>query len=318
MNRRNVLLLALLVLLAPVSPPAFGWGSATHAYIADHIGSKVESFNIEEMYGAMAPDLFQADLSLAFDPLLAYYTHGAPGQEGFLAVWDEARPRTEKACGFGWVSHNNVWGDDSTAHDPIHGYVIQKAAALDAALDAAGVWAQIEQQIGFPLPLEDRLLFCHIVVETDGDIVLRHADPQLGERVIGAALLRSPAVPRLLADAMEGADPDVVKTMEGRFRQYMLLYGGILAQDDETATRMLAADVARQALGYLAFVHPGLPIDPLRGPVEMLSLVAMQAAFPLLDDYVPAVDETIQFVSSQLADHHIADGQPEGLGSAKH
>jgi hypothetical protein len=305
MKRASLVLSLLLVALASFSVPAFGWGSATHAYIANHLGTDVRPLNAQEMYGAMAPDMFQADLNLAFDPLLLYYTHGAPGQEGFMAIWSGARSRIAKAFALGWVSHNNVWGADSTAHDPSTGYVIQKAAALEAALGAAGVWTQVEQQVGFPLPLDDRLLFCHIVVETDGDLILRHADRGLAGRVIGAALMRSPRVPDQLADAMQGADPAVIAGMERGFRRYMLFYGAILAQNDADATRLMATDVARQALGYLAYVHPGLPVDQLKAPVEALSLLALQQAVPLLADYVPAVNDTVRSVSSQLALHGV-------------
>jgi len=37
---------------------AYGWGSAVHAYIDDHIGKKAPVRNLNEVYGAMAPDTF--------------------------------------------------------------------------------------------------------------------------------------------------------------------------------------------------------------------------------------------------------------------
>ena len=315
MKRSSLVLLSVFALLVPFSMPASGWGSATHAYIADHLGPEAGPLNAQELYGAMAPDLFQLDLNLAFDPHVGYYTHGAPGEEGFMAVWGAAQSRIAKAVALGWVSHNNVWGADSRAHDPATGYVIQKAAALEAALGAAGVWKQVEEQVGLPLPLDDRLLFCHIVVETDGDLLLRHVDRGLAARVVGAALMRSRRIPDQLADAMQGIDPAVVAKLERRFQRYMMFYGAALAQDDETATSLMAADVARQALEYLAYVHPDLPVYSLKPAVEALSLLALQQAIPLLDDYVPAVNDTIEFVSEQLASHGVharkADCNPE-------
>lgn len=39
---------------------AFGWGSAVHAYIDDHLGRKGPVRNLNEIYGAMAPDVFNS------------------------------------------------------------------------------------------------------------------------------------------------------------------------------------------------------------------------------------------------------------------
>jgi hypothetical protein len=315
--RRTILLL--LVLLAPCASPVFAWGSATHAYIADHIGSRVEGINNAEAYGAMVPDLFQSDMDLAFDPLLSAYTHGTWGHELFLAPWLTARMREDRASGYGWASHNDVWGADSTAHDPISGYVVHKAAELDAAMAADGVWDYIEQQLGFPLPDADRLLFCHIVVETDGDILMKGADPKLGEHVIGAALLGAPQIATLLVDSLEGADAATVRTMEDRFRRYMYFYGGSLAQDDDEAIELLSHDVTRQALAYLAWAHPELTVDDFQDLVDRLAHFAMLSALPLMDDYIPAVQETILSVSSELAAHHVMEGgSGNRAGTGKH
>src|SRR5512135_3477074 len=41
----------------------FGWGSATHAYFANHLGVLLGPLNQNEIYGATLPDLFGYDFS---------------------------------------------------------------------------------------------------------------------------------------------------------------------------------------------------------------------------------------------------------------
>ena len=165
MRRVVVSLFALVSVLAALIAPAHAWGSATHAYIANRLGgATLQPLDAQELYGAMAPDLFQTDIALNMDPLLYTYTQGVPGQEGFMAIWNTAQGPLARAFAWGWVGHNEVWGEDSTAHG--NGYVIEKATLLSDAFEQMGVWAQVEDQLGFPLAPEDKILFCHLASST--------------------------------------------------------------------------------------------------------------------------------------------------------
>ncbi len=112
---------------------AFSWNQATHAYIADHLGASAGHDNLNEMWGSVAPDFF----NYVFDPALcpdwvADQTQGIDA-DTVLKVWDAADSEKEKALAYGFVSHNNDWGADHTAHEasltlePDQGYIIIKA-----------------------------------------------------------------------------------------------------------------------------------------------------------------------------------------------
>ena len=299
-------ILVVLAVLAAACLPAAAWGSATHAYVADHFGSREPVFNSHELYGAMLPDLFQSNLALNFDPLADAYTHGRPGAELFMDVWIVAHGTVEKAVAFGYVGHNNVWGEDFHAHDLATGYIIQKATLLDAGLDAAGVWTEVTNQTGLTLSAEDRILYCHIVVEEAGDLIIRRADRAIGAKVAAAAFARTPIVPKMLVAAMRGLDPATVRRQESDFRRSMILYGTMLLQEEPIAKHLLADMVADQALAFLAYKYPGLPTDQLRPFVRDLSLLALQQALPLVEpDYMDAVAATANSVAAALQAHGV-------------
>ena len=56
MTRHALLLGACLVLAG--SAPLYGWGSATHAYIARELGNQQGPTSLTELYGALLPDAF--------------------------------------------------------------------------------------------------------------------------------------------------------------------------------------------------------------------------------------------------------------------
>lgn len=315
MRRVVVPLFALLGLFSAVIVPAHAWGSGTHAFIADRLGgAPLQPLDAQELYGAMAPDLFQTDIALNSDPLLFSYTQGAPGHEGFMAIWNAARGPLAHAFAWGWVGHNEVWGEDSTAHG--NGYVIEKATLLSGAFEQMGVWAQVESELGFPLATEDKILFCHLAVEYAGDIAIRQADPILGEKIMAAATLRSNSVPALLVAAMAGANPNDVVRMEDRFRRYMMVYGGAMMQDDDFATRFMALDMTRFVVLYLQY--KGVPdVESLRPMLQQLSLLAITESFGLIGDYMGEIEITIAEVRAELAAHGVSLPPGAGRGGAE-
>ena len=57
-KKLSVTVFGFALFLALTMGQAYGWGSATHAYIDDHLGKKGPVKNLNEIYGAMAPDVF--------------------------------------------------------------------------------------------------------------------------------------------------------------------------------------------------------------------------------------------------------------------
>ena len=114
------------------SSEAFSWGFATHAYIDDHLGKKGIRNNLNEIYGGVMPDLFNT----LFD--YPEYLDFLPVQTHLksMKVWKASRGEVEKSLAFGFVSHNDRWGADFTAHHACQtcgqpfGYAYAKANVL--------------------------------------------------------------------------------------------------------------------------------------------------------------------------------------------
>jgi hypothetical protein len=312
---------------------AWNWG--VHAYIDDHLGKKGPLRNMNEIYGGTGPDVF----NFLFDhPDRLWYlygqTHGfrTDGQEydTFMKLWDAAQLGLGKAEAFGFVSHNDMWGADSTAHHAgitfgqDKGYVIEKAMEIQAAamegklgslppLEAL-LPAEIDPDVAGAIAFE----FYHNLVEAAVDILVVRLDPMIGKKLASAAILRSPDFPLLLvkAYAKDFADkfnlpyPEAVKVIlasEKEFRKGMVLYGQALMQDQDTAIELLAEEMANQAVGYLAGYGLSLPEGRTVADLVPIANGYIRAAMGYCEsDYDKEIAATIEFVRVGLASHHIS------------
>lgn len=305
--RAGVFGLALSLLVSSAYP----WGSAVHAYIADHLGKKIAPQNLNEMYGIMAPDLF----NYAFDLGPASYAaiYGAT-HYGFMKAWRAAILPLGKALAYGFVAHNDAWGADYTAHHAgrtvglVEGYVIAKAQSLLAFLKTDPEY----QALGLPDAIG--LEVAHNLIETAVDILMKRADPFIGRRVAGSALLASPEFAPLFIKAFA---PDLVPVFGGRirftkaviaadleFRKLMIAYGQALQQDEETAVDLLSGQMTELARGFLAaygiILPAGLDLKPL-------IVSAIQAGITLCaGDFLGEIQATTAFVKTNLAANGIA------------
>jgi len=71
------------------SSQAYGWGSGTHNYVADVLGSTQGLSNYQEMYGAMALDTF----NFKFDPYSVYMAD-LLHTDAAMQVWKSAMQRS--------------------------------------------------------------------------------------------------------------------------------------------------------------------------------------------------------------------------------
>ena len=184
---------------------AFAWGSATHAYIDDHLGRKGPVRNLNEIYGGMAPDVFNYLFSNLF---WLNYLYNETHYSNFLSVWKEADTLFEKSVAFGFVSHNGITGADATAHgkyDYEHpdGWVIAKAVemanieAVKAVLLKFGLTE--EKQNGSLEISAAGYELCHNFVESAVDLLISQHDRRLGGKIATAAISRTPKFPDLLS-----------------------------------------------------------------------------------------------------------------------
>ena len=174
MQKSRVAVGMLAVWLVFLASTAYPWGFATHAYLAHWLNKQEGQRDLNEMYGSMTPDMF----NFRFD--LPVY---GPGQiydqlhNEWQNIWDQKKTGMEKAAGYGFISHNDAWGADYTAHHAgvtygtDEGYVIAKAQELLAYDDTLLDYVDDETA----------LELCHVFVEYGVEILTTRVDPEIGE-----------------------------------------------------------------------------------------------------------------------------------------
>ncbi len=294
------------------SQAAFSWGWAVHAYIDEQFETKWQIRNVNLLYGSLVPDIF----NYQFDAP-ALYMHEQTHYD-FMKLWEAARSTPGKALAFGFVSHNEQWGVDYTAHKSgitfgeAEGYVVAKAYILN------GYLAPILASYGLNLPEPVALQVCHELVEFGVDILMTHVDPTVGARITAAAMPPNPNFPMLLekAYAEEFAASFGVSNVEARkyfatsemqFRQFMILYGQVLSiPDDATKAALIAGYLANIAAAFLAAngitLPPGVDTEQLAG---LLQYGIGQSIEICQLDFLDEVNATSGFVAQQLAAHGI-------------
>jgi hypothetical protein len=286
---------------------AFPWGSATHAYIDDYLNKQTGTKNLNEIYGGMAPDIF----NYMFDnPEYIDYLYDQTHNE-FMKVWEKVKFGMEKALAYGFVSHNDVWGADYTAHHASRtllideGYVITKAKVLEQVLystfDGLGLGGDEYYDL--------RLELCHNLVEAGVDILMKRKDPLIGQKIISSALLRSPEFPLLLVKAYAKDFSEyagityldavkIITSSEREFRKTIFFYGYALTQDEEKAIPLISgqmADLAESFLGAYGITLPeGTDLTPL------ITFAIQQSIEICADDFSDEIEATINYVEQQM------------------
>jgi hypothetical protein len=311
-------LMALVLILGLGVSQAWAWGSATHTYINDRLNREGPGQkNRGEIYGGVAPDLFNY-LFAPYQPYLHGQTH-----DNFLKVWKAAGPgqsSVKRAFACGFVSHNDIWGADVTAHHngltfgQGQGYVIAKAQAMKPSLDAALAF------MGVSLPDVVALGLCHNFVEYGVDVLVKNLDVQVGTKMANAALKCNPVLPALLVQAY-GNDvattlgigsqeaAKLILTAEQSFRKTKIYEGQALMQDNAAAIVLLAEGLADFAQAYLASIGVTLPPDVGREQIALLAKNFIGLAIDMCQgDFAQELTATIAFVNKQLDANGIAYG----------
>jgi len=314
MKKAICLLAAVSLGVAVLAGAATAWERGTHAYIADKLKKAGGPYNIDEMYGSMAPDVFNYLFTMpnvAFRDFLYDQTH-----HQFLKVKSAVKWGYEKSSAYGFLSHNNIWGADSTAHIASRtlllneGYIITKAKMLNdwliyyipeyAALviDAPAVGVEI----------------CHNIIEAAGDIVLARNDASVGAKLMEIALRPKPHMQNLMVRAYAqglsdasgslgypislSAAEQLIRSEETNFRMSCIGYGYLLQQDES----LILANVIDQfkQLAQLYLAANGLPV-PNDATLTLLLQVSFQVADGLIkDDYMKEIQATIAMVKRNM------------------
>ncbi len=284
----------------PVS--AMAWGPATHAYIAERLNNKGPLLTLNQVYGAMAGDVFTfiSDPS-GYGNRLNVQAHCSDGRR----MWNLALLPTAKAQAYGFISHNQAWGADYYAHDyscpennpPQSGYIHDKAVQLASLPEISSALEGLDDQLKMEL--------LRSVVEYAVDILIKRLDPAIGAKVSSAALLRSAEFPILLnttfALDLARAFPKInywqatkiISAAESQFRQIMLTYGQILSLRASDAIDQLSAE-----LKILAAQMYGVDLS-----ADLIKKAIKLAMGLCLDDYCDTIKQTIEQVSSGMVEH---------------
>jgi hypothetical protein len=314
MKKAICLLAALSLGVAVLAGAAMAWERGTHAFIADKLKKAGGPYNIDEMYGSMAPDVFNYLFTMP-NVLFRGYLYDQTHLQ-FLKVKEAVKWGYEKSSAYGFLSHNNIWGADSTAHIasrtllPNEGYVITKAQILNAWMIAnVPPYAAL---VG-PYPAIG-LEICHNVIEAAGDIVLARHDASVGAKLMEIALRPKPDMQNLmvrayaqgLADASGSLGYSItlvqaeqlIRSEEEGFRTSCIAYGFLLQQDESVILANVMAQFKQLAQVFLAL--NGLPV-PDDATLTALLQVSFQVADGLIeDDYMREIRATIAMVKRNM------------------
>ena len=296
-----VLLLGLLLCPAPV----WAWGSATHAHVADRLGAVDGAANLNEIYGAMGLDTFNYLFGSPFQSQLHDLAHYQA-----MRVWQAAQGGNwaARSAAYGFMSHNDVWGADYTAHHrgltygQSNGYVIAKTAALVNS-------SQLLPALNLPAPVAEELT--HIVVETGVDVLLLDLNPTIGQKIMASTQVRTDAFPQLLVQAYAGdlalSPGDAAALIYGTeafFRNMMLGFGYALSFPPDQAVPLLAGQFADLASAYLDSYNITLNMD--KDQIALFLAGFINEAMGLCrGDFAAEIDQTIAFVDGQLREHGV-------------
>jgi hypothetical protein len=313
MKKAMIGFLGVLVAGLVLAPSVFGWERGTHAYIAELIKRGGGPKTVEAMYGSTVPDVF----NYMYTEPGYFYRSFLYDQTHFHAmkVWHEAKGGAEKDAARGFVSHNNAWGADMTAHtrsltlDPTEGYIVTKAKYLNSLLMNDPGYAALVGDVP-----DMALEICHDIVEAAGDIILKHADSTVGRRLVELARMPRPEAAELLIQAYADDLSDFsqttsaplnrkkaekfIRAAEAEYRNNVIAYGHLLEGDDATLIANIVEMYKSLAASFLGSYGIPVPDDATLGALISgaldLSLQICQA------DYMTEVLATAEMVKREI------------------
>ena len=245
----------------------FAFNPGAHMCIAEHVFPGVTE-KTDLYYGSMAPDI------ALYVPAGKWGTAFADTHDNCIDLRLYAWGAQQRAFAKGWWTHNESNGADLYAHGPYpvyNGYVNERALILS------------QQQHGYSID------FMHFAVEVAIDLLLKHQDHDLGEKMLKAVVFRAPGdrdlLLRVLAWKYKRVDWVTLVSTELTFRSLVTRYATALALPaplDRLALAGLGTQLAKELFG----------ID---GITEQQLLDLLDAAVALCaPDYMAPIEAAIQ------------------------
>ncbi len=298
-----ILAAALVVALLPAA--ALPWGWATHTYFAKQLAGD----DADAIYGAVLPDMGQV-----MDPVTGEFIQELT-HDKFSRLVGKGYQMGLSDTAYGFASHNELWGADNTAHDPVSGYVTLAAArlvtrtGLDTTLRRLFLAKGLSESDASSLAALFAGTIAHEAVEYAVDIlVMESRDPAVGDSLEDAALLRNDRDPDLLVRAYghnvaarlqvpDGAAESLLRAGETEFRVFMEGYGFLMASRER---EVIVGGLAQLgAVRFSAYVRALTGLD-VAVPAEDLAAV-LSAAFGVTEDSMDAVDGTLHELRRDMA-----------------
>ncbi len=331
MKKVMLVLLLTLVTMSLFTASAYGWGSATHGYIAKELGKAFGYANLQEMYGSTLPDMVNLKNIPPTEPyesLYAKFHFIEPGSQE--AIINQAKGCFQKAFVYGFASHNDMWGADSTAHhdaasnpvDDDGGYVNAKTLQLilDAEFGLVVRLSSILEAAGAPaeaIPYLVEVLAPTVAdfgIETGVDFLIkRNEDPVIGLRLFFAASFRSRWIPYMLARAYSGGDLALARIIIGsekEFKEIMKLYGQAFLLDEEAAINSIITQWIPLVSEIAQNLYPIPGVIEITEEIEQrlitLGIEAVERGIEICaSDYSYEISSTIEDVGEKLEEQEI-------------
>lgn len=332
MKTRKLYFAAIVLAFASVQL-AFSWGNATHVYFAKQLGAKFGFSNMNEMYGSLLIDCFNFDLTVP-GGTLSYMMHN-----NAMPLWGAAKTSADKSLAFGFMTHNQTWGGDYTAHvksfaypnftdpDPSqtnhNGYVIAKGYELVPQLLPAVL--QILTDAGVPssdVAMGIAPALGHDLCETAIDLLVkRNIDRLIGARMLLSAQCRPASAGALLAKAYAG-DLSMATGMsvadaklyiiggEKEYQKYVVQYGMAFSLPEKQTIALLSQQTVPIAEMFItaALDQYGIPHGTVIVTAEQIAAFIVAAIDVVQPDYAGEVDKTLCFIEKGLRQNGINAG----------
>jgi hypothetical protein len=319
---------------------AFSWGNATHVYFAKELGAKYGVPNLNEMYGSLMPDCFNFMLDAPGLTLTNMCHNNA------MNVWLMAKTPAQKSLALGFMTHNQTWGADYTAHvrsftfpkfiDPMTtepgGYAIEKGyelldqivPELTKILVAAGVPETDADGSHVALMLATGIApaLGHDLSETAVDILLRrNIDREIGARMVLAAQTRpanagallAAAYAKDLAVACTMSESDATKLIIGaeqEYRKYIIQYGTAFTRPERQTIAMLSEATVPVAEMFIdaALGQNGFAGAQVTVTADQVTKFILSALDVVKKDYACELDRTLSFIEKGMRENGIRVG----------
>ncbi len=273
MKKAGLRLSAILVAVIFCSSLALCWAPGTHAYIASTVNVRPGMMN-NQIYAATAADVDAFYTALPdYNEVIFPATHYQS-----MLLWKAASGRLEKSLALGFVSHNERWGADHTAHissftfGKDKGYVIVKSQQLCDRLLSELNYLGMGDYAGLIDPMK-----CHFVLEYGIDLLMVNKHPGLGFRLYQAAANRDPALDTLLMKAYPSPLGAMFAGAEPQWQAMMKQYAQVLMLPADQRVDAMAQFLTQlaMAMGVLPSVTDPAQVAALTGLIKLAIVDSM-------------------------------------------